>query len=96
MTWARWVPLAVIILLSGLFAYFNGGERVSLSLGFAQFYRLSLVGVTFGAFILGMISMFLIGLRHDLRIRKHLRERQPSAPETPRQPPPVTEWTPPV
>ncbi len=75
MSWQRWLPLAVIVVLSGLFAYFNGAERITLNLGFAVFYRVRLVPIVFGAFVLGMISMFLLGLRHDLRVRRTLRER---------------------
>jgi uncharacterized integral membrane protein len=71
----RWIVLLAIALLSGLFAYFNGGERITLNLGFMVVYRVSLVGAVFSAFILGMVTMFLIGLRHDMRMRRVLRER---------------------
>lgn len=71
---ARWAGLVLVVLLAGLFAYFNGGERVTLNLGFAVLYRISLVGLTFTAFLLGMVLMFLVGLRHDLEVRRLLRE----------------------
>lgn len=73
---ARWLPLLAIVLLSGLFAYFNTGERVTLNLGVTVIYQVRLVPVVFGAFVLGMIAMFLVGLRHDMRVRRHLRERR--------------------
>jgi uncharacterized integral membrane protein len=72
--WARWIGLAAIVLLVGLFAYFNGGERVTLYLGFAILYRISLVGLVFVAFLLGMTLMFIVGVEHDLRVRRLLRE----------------------
>lgn len=73
---ARWLPLLAVVLLSGLFAYLNGAERITLNLGLAILYQVRLVPVVFGAFVLGMIMMFLVGLRHDLRVRRLLRERR--------------------
>lgn len=70
----RWAALALIALLAALFASFNTGERVALDLGFATLYRVPLVPLIFLAFLLGMITMFLVGLRHDLRVRRALRE----------------------
>ncbi|MBA2668924.1 MAG: hypothetical protein H0U67_00965 [Gemmatimonadetes bacterium] len=72
--WARWIGLAAIVLLVGLFAYLNGGERVTLYLGFATLYRISLVGLVFVAFLVGMTLMFIVGVEHDLRVRRLLRE----------------------
>lgn len=88
----RWVGLVVVMLLAGLFAYLNGGERVTLYLGFATLYRISLVGLVFVAFLLGMTVMFLVGIEHDLRVRRLLREyrlheRPPSTPRLPERPP---------
>jgi hypothetical protein len=49
----------------------------------------------FGAFLLGMISMFLFGLRYDRRVRAALREQYQRAPppnsysmHSPPEPPP--------
>lgn len=70
----RWIALTIIAVVAGLFSAFNGGERVALNLGFAVFYRVPLVPLIFGAFLAGMLTMFLIGLRHDLRVRKALKE----------------------
>jgi uncharacterized integral membrane protein len=72
--WWRWAGLAVIGALAALFASFNSGERVALNLGFAVFYRVPLVPLIFLAFLIGMTTMFLLGLRHDLRVRRALRE----------------------
>lgn len=78
------MALAGITLAAGLFAYLNGGERVILNLGVATFYRAPLATVVLAAFLLGMVTMFLLGLRHDLKIRRGLRklEERP-APEPP-------------
>jgi uncharacterized integral membrane protein len=70
----RWAGLAVIGALAALFASFNAGERVALNLGFATLYRVPLVTLIFFAFLAGMTTMFLLGLRHDLRVRRALRE----------------------
>jgi hypothetical protein len=72
--WGRWAGLGLAVLLAGLFAYFNGGERVTLHVGFTILYRISLVGLVFFAFLLGMVVMFLVGIEHDLRVRRLLRE----------------------
>ena len=77
----RWILLLFISLFSGLFAYLNGGERTTLHLGFTTLYQLSLVALVFGAFLLGMIAMFLITLRHDLRMRRLLRQRKLADPQ---------------
>ena len=91
--WRRWLLLALAVLLAGAFAYLNSGERVSLSLGLFMLFRLPLVALLFVAFLLGMVTMFLIGLRHDLRVRRVLREyrieeeRRRWRPEPPPEPP---------
>ncbi len=86
MRWRRWVGPVFIALLATLFAYLNAGERVAVDLGFIYLYRLSLSGIVFTAFLLGMIAMFLLGLRHDLRVRRALQDRS--------LPPPPPEWRP--
>jgi uncharacterized integral membrane protein len=72
--WMRWGGLVLIGVLAAIFASFNSGERVALSLGVVTFYRIPLVGLVFGAFVAGMLTMFLLGLRHDLRVRRALRD----------------------
>lgn len=86
MTWKRWIGPVAIALIATFFAYLNAGERVAINLGFAYLYRLPLSGVIFTTFLLGMISMFLLGLRHDLRVRRALQDRSP--------PPALPEWRP--
>jgi|GEM_PF-2416446 len=71
--WAKWLGLLIVVTLAGLFAYFNGGERVTLYLGFTTLYRISLVGLVFTAVLLGMTLMFIVGIEHDLRVRRLLR-----------------------
>jgi uncharacterized integral membrane protein len=72
---ARWIGLLLLVLLSGLFAYFNAGERTTLSLGFTTIYQVSLVRLVLGSFVLGMLAMFLVGLRQDMQLRRELRDR---------------------
>lgn len=72
--WWRWGGLGLIGILAALFASFNAGERVALHLGFMVLYQIKLVPLIFVAFVAGMATMFLLGLRHDMRVRKALRE----------------------
>lgn len=66
--------LAVLALVM-FFARWNGGEFVTLNLGFRTFYRVPITFVAFGSLILGMLVMLLAGLHADLRVRRFLRER---------------------
>jgi uncharacterized integral membrane protein len=96
---ARWLILLGIALLSGLFAYFNAGERITVNLGFTILYRVSLARVVLGTFLLGMVTMFLVGLRQDLRLRRQLRDlgllnRRPDPRELPHEEPETTQWGP--
>lgn len=91
-SWPRWLGIAALVLVSGLFSFLNAGERVTLNAGFTVIYRISLVGLVFVVFLLGMLTMFLFGLRQDRRIREALRireaRRQPdSYPPQPMEPP---------
>lgn len=72
----RWLLAALAIGAAAAFAYLNSGERVSIHLGFFVLFRVPLAALTFGAFLAGMVTMFLLGLRHDLRVRRRLREYQ--------------------
>lgn len=80
MRWPRRAGVLLIGLLAAGFAYLNRGEWVTIRLGFIDLYRVGLSSVVFAAFLLGMIAMFLLGLRQDLRIRRVLRERQLGSP----------------
>ena len=88
----RWAGLALIAVVSALFASFNTGERVALNLGFTILYQIPLVTLIFVAFLAGMVTMFLLGLSHDLRIRRALREAGFGEPiASHEEPPPVWE-----
>jgi len=86
----RWLGVAFLVVLAAIFSFLNAGERVTLNVGVTNFYRISLVGLVFASFLLGMISMFLFGLRHDRQVRSVLRERhqRPSPREYSYHPPP--------
>lgn len=71
----EWGAIAVVAVLAAVFAYFNAYERVSLDLGVAVLYQVPLVALVFIVFLLGMMVMFLLGLRQDLRFRRELRAR---------------------
>lgn len=64
-----------VLVASMAFAGLNGGQRVTLRLGIATFYRVPLSVVAFGALILGMVIMLVAGISSDLRVRRILRER---------------------
>lgn len=72
--WSRWGWLALTAVLAAVFAYLNSGEHAALNLGFTVLYQVPVVALVFVAFLLGMVAMFLIGLRHDRRVRRLLRE----------------------
>ncbi len=65
----------VVLVLSMAFAALNGGQRVTLRVGIATFYRVPLTGIAFGALILGMLVMLVAGIHSDLKVRRILRER---------------------
>ena len=65
----------VVLVLSMAFAALNGGQRVTLRLGIATFYRVPLTGIAFGVLILGMLVMLVAGIHSDLKVRRILRER---------------------
>jgi hypothetical protein len=73
--WGRWIGVVLLVLAAGFFSFLNAGERVTLNLGVTTFYRISLVGLVFVVFLLGMVAMFLFGIRYDRQIRDALRDR---------------------
>ena len=89
MRW-RWAALGGIALLAGIFGYFNSGESIALHLGFFVLYQVPLVILIFIAFLMGMLTMFVAGLRHDMKVRELLRERHFDAPS-----PPLSSYAPP-
>lgn len=70
----RAAALLGLALAAGL-SYLNAGERVTVHLGLLILYRVPVSVLIFGAFLLGMLVMFLVGLRNDLRTRQLLRDR---------------------
>ncbi len=72
--WARWLAVASLVLAAAAFSFLNSRERVTLDVGFTTLYQISLVGLVFGSFLMGMIAMFLFGLRYDRRVRDALRD----------------------
>jgi uncharacterized integral membrane protein len=73
---AGWFGVAALALLAAGFAYLNQGETAAVHLGLFSVYRAPVSLLVLGAFLLGMVAMFLLGLRQDLRVRRLLRERQ--------------------
>lgn len=65
----------VVLVVSMGFAALNGGQRVTLRMGFATLYRVPLSVVVFGALIVGMIVMLVAGIHSDLKVRRILRAR---------------------
>jgi uncharacterized integral membrane protein len=74
-TGSRWLPIAAVTLFAALFAWLNRGERIAVDVGVATFYRAPLTVVLFLAFVAGMLSMLLLSLRQDMRMRDELRAR---------------------
>jgi uncharacterized integral membrane protein len=69
------VVVLVVLVMVMLFARANGGEEVTLDLGFSTFSRVPLPYVAFGSLFIGMLVMLLAGIHADLRVRRFLRER---------------------
>ena len=67
--------IALVLGLSLGFAALNGGQRVTLRLGLATFYRVPLTVVAFGSLIVGMCVMLVAGIHSDLKVRSILRAR---------------------
>ena len=61
------------MLLAVGFAWLNGGQRVSVHLGLFRLNSVSVATVVFGAFLAGMVTLFLASLRSDLRTRRMLK-----------------------
>jgi uncharacterized integral membrane protein len=66
--------LAVLALSMG-FAALNGGQHVTLRLGFATLYGVPLTVVAFGGLVAGMVIMLGAGIHSDLKVRRILRAR---------------------
>ena len=88
----RWLPVAAVTLAAALFTWLNRGERVAVDVGVLRFYRAPLTMVTFLAFLAGMLSMLLLSLRHDRRLREELRARGLLERPAPAPPPAASAW----
>jgi hypothetical protein len=73
--WLRWAGVALVVALAGFFSWLNSGESVALDFGLFVVYQVRLVTLLYLAFLLGMTTMFLVGLRQDYRLRRLLQER---------------------
>jgi uncharacterized integral membrane protein len=65
--------VAVFSAVAALFAVQNGGVRVPLHLGIVSVRSVTLPLVVFVSVIVGMLMVFLAGLRADLKTRRMLR-----------------------
>lgn len=88
----RWLPIAAVTLLAAAFTWLNRGERVAVDVGVVHFYRAPLTMVAFLAFLAGMLSMLLLSLRHDRRLREELRARGLLEPAAPPPAPAASAW----
>ena len=88
----RWLPAAGVVLGAAAFSSLNRGERVAVNVGVAHFYRAPLTMVAFVAFLAGMLSMLLLSLRHDRRLREELRARGLLERPAPPPPPAASAW----
>lgn len=71
-----WVRALTFVLVAGLafgFAVANGDQQVTVELGLVTLRSVSLPVLVFGAVLVGMLAVFLAGLRADLRTRRTLR-----------------------
>lgn len=69
----RMLFVAAFSAVAALFAVQNGGVRVPLHLGIVSIRSVSLPVVVFTAVGMGMLLVFLAGLRADLKTRRMLR-----------------------
>lgn len=62
----------LFVLVAIGFAWLNAGQRVGLHLGLFRIRSVSVTGIVFGAFLAGMLTLFLASLKSDLRTRRML------------------------
>lgn len=71
-----WVRALTFVVVAGLafgFAVANGDKQVTVELGLLTLRSISLPVLVFGSVLLGMLAVFLAGLKADLRTRRTLR-----------------------
>lgn len=71
--WSRLLTIALSAALAFLFAAQNGRETVDVQLGPFALRAVSLPAVVFGAILLGMVVVLLVGLRADMQARVMMR-----------------------
>ncbi len=71
--WARALSFVAVAAFSFGFAAANAGQRVTLNLGLVTIRSVSLPVVVFASALIGMLAVFLVGLRADLRTRQLLQ-----------------------
>lgn len=88
----RWLPALGVTLVAATFAWLNRGERVMVDVGLFRVYRAPLTMVTFLAFLAGMLSMLVLSLRQDRRLREELRAHGLLEPAPARPAPAASAW----
>jgi uncharacterized integral membrane protein len=76
--WSRLLTMLLSAALAFVFAVQNGRQLVNIRLGNITLRAVSLPTVVFAAILLGMIVVFLVGLRADLHTRALLRRYRES------------------
>jgi len=71
--WMRALSFVAVAAFSFAFAAANASERVTLHLGFLTLRSISLPVVVFTSALVGMVVVFLVGLKADLRTRQLLQ-----------------------
>ena len=67
--------ILLVLVLSMTFASLNGGQRITVRLGFTTLYGVPLTVIVFGSVLGGMLVMLAAGIRSDLKVRSVLRAR---------------------
>ena len=71
-----WIRALTFVVVAGLafgFAVANGDQQVTVELGIVTLRSVSLPVLVFGSVLVGMLAVFLAGLKADLRTRRTLR-----------------------
>lgn len=71
--WVRALTFVVVAGLAFAFAAANGDQQVTVELGLVTLRSVSLPVLVFGSVLVGMLAVFVAGLRADLRTRRTLR-----------------------
>lgn len=69
------LSIVAVVVLAMAFAAANAGNRVTLELGLITLYRAPVTLVAFSGLLVGMVVMFVAGIRSDLKVRRILRDR---------------------